>query len=481
MPRTKIVCTIGPVSNSPEMMRQLMRAGMDVARINFSHGDQATHGREIATLRQVAEEEKQMVAVMADLQGPKWRVGEIAGHAIKLCKGDVVTLTARPHSGMADEIPIPHPELLRDLLIDQAVLLDDGNLALTVVERTGEESLKGRVVTGGLLTSHKGINVPGARLHLPTLTSKDRADAAFALEQEVDYVALSFVRSAADVHELREFMQGKADVSRIETIRIIAKIEKPEALLDFAEILAASDGIMVARGDLGVETPAEEVPFHQKHIIRACNRAGKPVITATQMLQTMIEHPHPTRAEASDIVNAILDGTDAVMLSGETAVGQYPIEAARTMATICANAEAHLPADRLLYEEADEHETVTEAISSAAVEIASEVNARAIITATMSGTTARMVARHRPSVPIVAVTPSQETLFWLALVWGVTPVQVSEFKSTDAMVGMMVQAARAKEVATWGDRVVLTAGIPFGRGEKTNMLKVHVMGESEEA
>lgn len=475
MPRTKIVCTIGPASDSPEMMRELIRAGMDVARINFSHGDHATHGRAIATLRQVAEEEGRLVAVMADLQGPKLRVGEIEGETVELCKGDLVTLTARPHSGMADEIPIPHPELLRDLLIDQTVLLDDGNLALVVVERIGEDSLKCRVVTGGRLASHKGINVPGARLRLSTLTSKDRADARFALEQEVDYLALSFVRSAADVHELREFMRDKASVP------IIAKIEKSEALSDFDEILAASDGIMVARGDLGVETPAEEVPFHQKRIIQACNRVGKPVITATQMLQTMIEHPHPTRAEASDVVNAILDGTDAVMLSGETAVGQYPIEAAETMAKICANAEVHLPASRLLYEEADDHETVTEAISSAAVEIACEVKARAILTATMSGMTARMVARHRPSVPIVAVTPSQETPFRLALVWGVTPVQVSEFKTTDEMVGMMVQAAREKEVVTWGDRVVLTAGIPFGRGEKTNMLKVHVMGESEEA
>jgi pyruvate kinase len=475
MPRTKIVCTIGPASDSPEMMRELIRAGMDVARINFSHGDHATHGQAIARLRQVAEEEGRLVAVMADLQGPKLRVGEIEGKAIKLCKGDVVTLTTRPHSGRADEIPIPHPELLRDLLIDQTVLLDDGNLALVVVERNGEDSLKCRVVTGGRLASHKGINVPGARLRLSTLTSKDRADARFALEQEVDYLALSFVRSAADVHELREFLTGQANVP------IIAKIEKSEALSAFDEILAESDGIMVARGDLGVETPAEEVPFHQKRIIRACNQAGKPVITATQMLQTMIEHPHPTRAEASDVVNAILDGTDAVMLSGETAVGQYPIEAAETMAKICANAEAHLPASRLLYEEADDHETVTEAISSAAVEIACEVKARAIITATMSGMTARMVARHRPSVPIVAVTPSQETLFRLALVWGVAPVQVSEFKTTDEMVGMMVQAAREKEVATWGDRVVLTAGIPFGKGEKTNMLKVHVMGESEEA
>ncbi len=476
MPRTKIVCTIGPASNSTEMMRKLIRAGMDVARINFSHGDQATHGRTIATLRQVAEEEGWLVAVMADLQGPKLRVGEIVGEAIHLREGDVVTLTPDPRSGAANEIPIPHPELLRDLLIDQPVLLDDGNLALVVAQRVGKNNLKCRVVTGGRLTSHKGINVPGAQLCFSTLTPKDRADVTFALGQGVDFLALSFVRCAADVRKLRKFLKSKKT-----NVPIIAKIEKPEALSVFDEILAESDGIMVARGDLGVETSAEEVPFHQKRIIQACNWAGKPVITATQMLQTMLEHPRPTRAEASDVVNAILDGTDAVMLSGETAVGQYPIEAAETMATLCANAEAHLPSGRLLRGNSDSHETVTEAISSAAVEIAGEVKARAIITATMSGVTARMVARHRPSVPIVAVTPSQETLFRLALVWGVAPVQVSKFESTDEMVGMMVQAAREKGVATWGDQVVLTAGVPFGRGEKTNMLKVHVMGESEEA
>ncbi|HEY68019.1 MAG: pyruvate kinase [Chloroflexi bacterium] len=474
MPRTKIICTIGPVSNSPEVMRGLIRAGMDVARINFSHGDHSTHGQSIATLRQVAEEEQQLVAVMADLQGPKLRVGEIEGGAVELREGDIVTLTPRPRPGARDEIPVPHPELLRDLRPGQTVLLDDGRLELVVV-RAGEGCLKCRVVTGGQLTSHKGINVPGATLRFSTLTPKDREDAQFALKQGVDFFALSFVRRPADVRELRQFLKSRgADVS------IIAKIEKPEALSVFDEILAEADGIMVARGDLGVETPAEEVPFHQKRIIHACNQAGKPVITATQMLQTMIENPRPTRAEASDIVNAILDGTDAVMLSGETAVGRYPIEAAETMAMICANAEAHLPHGRLLHGESHTHETITEAISCAAVEIASEVGARAIITATMSGRTARMVARHRPSVPIVAVTPNRTTLLRLTLVWGVVPVLVSEFKNTDEMVQMMVQAAREEGLVAWGDRVVLTAGIPFGSVGETNMLKVHVVGESEE-
>jgi len=403
MPRTKIVCTIGPASISPEVMRGLVRAGMDVARINFSHGDHATQAQSIATLRRVAEEEGRLVAVMADLQGPKLRVGEIEGGATELREGDVVTLTSRPRPGVAAEIPVPHPELLRDLRVDQTVLLDDGQLALVVVQ-AGERGPKCRVVTGGQLTSR--------------------------------------------------------------TV--------------FGEILAEADGIMVARGDLGVETPAEEVPFHQKHIICACNQAGKPVITATQMLQTMIENPRPTRAEASDVANAILDGTDAVMLSGETAVGRYPVVAAETMAVICANAEAHLPHGRLVRGGPHSHETITEAISTAAVEIAREVEASAIITATMSGTTARMVARHRPPVPILAVTPSRATLFRLALVWGVVPVQAGEFTATDAMVEVMVREARRQRLVARGDRVVLTAGIPFGSGRKTNLLKVHVVGEGEE-
>jgi len=436
MPRTKIVCTIGPASSSPDVMRSLIRAGMDVARINFSHGDHATHAQSIATLRQIAEQENRLVAVMADLQGPKLRVGEIEGGAVELREGDVVTLALHPRPGAAGEIPVPHPALLRDLGAGQTVLLDDGSLELVVV-RAGEGSLKCRVVAGGQLTSRKGINVPGATLSFSALTPKDREEAVFALEQGVDFFALSFVRRAADVRELRQFLRGKGAC-----VSIIAKIEKPEALSVFDAILAEADGIMVARGDLGVETPAEEVPFHQKRIIHACNQAGKPVITATQMLQTMIEHSRPTRAEASDIVNAILDGTDAVMLSGETAVGRYPVEATET--------------------------------------IAGEVGARAIITATMSGTTARMVARHRPSIPIVAVTPSYVTLRRLALVWGVTPVEVAEFKSTDDMVEVMVRAARKEDLVVWGDPVVLTAGIPFGSGRKTNMLKVHVVGESED-
>ncbi len=476
MPRTKIVCTIGPATESPETMRALMQAGMNVARINFSHGDQATHRETITRLRAVAEEERCLIGIIADLQGPKLRVGDIKDEPIELHTGEMVTLSTAPHSGAGTEIPVPHPELLRDLHAGQTILLDDGNLALAVERRRSGESLEARVMTGGKLTSHKGINVPGAKLSFSSLTDKDRADAKFAMEQGVDHFALSFVRRGADVRELRHYLETQG----ADTPSIIAKIEKPEALSDFEAILAHADGIMVARGDLGVETPAEEVPFHQKHLIRSCNRTGKPVITATQMLQSMMDHPRPTRAEASDVANAILDGTDAVMLSGETAVGNYPVRSTETMATICANAEAHLPNSRLVECADDCSEVITEAISSSAVAIASEVHARAIITATMSGKTARMVARHRPAVPVIAVTPSERTLYRLALVWGVTPVKVGEFKTTDEMVEMMIRAAHQEGLVSWGDRAVLTAGIPFGQGKKTNMLKVHVIGESEE-
>ncbi len=475
MPRTKIVCTIGPASSSPDVMRNLIRAGMDVARINFSHGDRATHVQSIATLRRIADEEGRLVAVMADLQGPKLRVGEIGGEGVDLHEGDTITLTVSPRPGVPDEIPVPHPELLRDLRIGQTVLLDDGNLELIVV-RASEGSLRCRVITGGRLTSHKGINAPGAKLSFSALTSKDREDVVFGLEQEVDFFALSFVRRAADVRELRQLLRSQGS-----NVPIITKIEKPEALTVFDDILAEADGVMVARGDMGVETPAEEVPFHQKRIIRACNLCGKPVITATQMLQTMIDNPRPTRAEASDVANAILDGTDAVMLSGETAVGHYPVKAVETMAVICANSEAHLPHSRLLHRESDAGADgiITEAISLSAVEIAGEVGARAIITATMSGTTARMVARHRPSVPIVAVTPNHATLYRLTLVWGVEPVEVAEFGTTDDMVEVMVEAAQERGLVAWGDPVVLTAGIPFGGTGVTNMLKVHVVGEGD--
>lgn len=479
MCRTKIVCTLGPATSDETTLRGIMQAGMDVARVNFSHGDYETHAQTIALLRQLATAEGKLVAIMADLQGPKLRVGEIAGNQIRLVQGGEFALTTRPVPGSSENVHFPHPEIVRDLDVGQRVLLDDGQIELRVVGKTGTD-LVCQVVTGGLLSSHKGVNLPGATLRISSLTQKDREDALFAVEQGVDFLALSFVRRPADVLELRRFLETHgADIP------IIAKIEKPEALRVFDEILEVSDGVMVARGDLGVETPPEDVPFHQKEIIHAANCAGKPVITATQMLQSMIGNPRPTRAEASDVANAILDGTDAVMLSGETAVGAYPVEAVRTMQRIAAKAEAHLPHDRwirLLATGADTSRThpATEAIGHATVEVALAVDARAIVTSTMSGATARMVARHRPSVPVIAATPNPRILHQLALVWGVQPVLVDDFGHTDEMIHVTVKAACEKGIVSWGDTIVITAGIPFGGRGKTNFLKVHTVGDLEE-
>ncbi|RME39168.1 MAG: pyruvate kinase, partial [Thermoflexia bacterium] len=407
----------GPASRDPEVIRGLLRAGMDIARINFSHGDLETHARAIATVRRVAQEEGRTVAVLGDLQGPKLRVGELPPEGGPLRAGEEVVLSPTPYA--PGRLPVPHPEILADLKEGQRILLDDGQMELRVV-RPGRKGVRCRVVVGGRLTSHKGLNLPGAFLRISALTEKDRRDARFAVEQGLDFLALSFIRAARDLLELRELLRewGAPDLP------IVAKIEKAEAVEAFEEILEVADAVMVARGDLGVETSPEEVPFYQKHLIRLCNRVGKPVITATQMLQTMIEHPTPTRAEASDVANAVLDGTDAVMLSGETAVGAYPVEAAQTMVRICTSAEAHLRPEVFLHELECPVTSVTEAISRATVEIAAEVGARAILTATMSGTTARMVARYRPPIPILAATPMPRTRMRLTMVWGVTPVLV---------------------------------------------------------
>jgi pyruvate kinase len=469
MRRTKIVCTLGPASQSEETLREMIRAGMDVARINFSHGDHETHARNIALVRRLAQEEGQVLAVMGDLQGPKLRVGEIAAQ-ITLREGQDFNLTTRPVPGDDREVNFPHPEVIGDVRPGDRVLLDDGLLELEVLETTPSD-IRCRVITGGPLKSHKGVSLLEVSLSLPSLTEKDRDDAAFATQQRVDYLALSFVRRAEDVFQLRDLLEQNQA-----SIPIIAKIEKREAVEAFEEIMAISDGAMVARGDLGVEVPPEEVPIYQKRIIRLANEVGKPVITATQMLSSMMDNPRPTRAEASDVANAILDGTDAIMLSGETAVGKYPIEAVRMMAKIALTTERILPYQEWVHTAVLEPSfTPTDAISQATSEIALELSAKAIISSTMSGHTARMVAKHRPATPIIAVTPSPETQRRLALIWGVYPLLVSEFAHTDQMIETAVQAALDESIVENGDTVVITAGLPLGGPGRTNMLKVHVV------
>ncbi len=474
MLRTKIVCTLGPAADDEPTIRAFVEAGMTVARINFSHGTHPDHARRIGIVRRAAGETGRSVAILADLQGPKLRVGLLPPQGLLLVEGQTVTLVNQLSSSDPATIPLPHPEVLRDVKMGERILLDDGLLELRAVD-CQEQQVRAQVVVGGQLSSRKGLSLPHTGLRMPSVTDKDQADAAFAVEQQVDYFALSFVRSADDVIHLRAYLEGLGA-----NTPIIAKIEKPEALDSIAEILAVSDGLMVARGDLGVEAPAEEVPIAQKRIIHACNQAGKPVITATQMLDSMIRHPRPTRAEASDVANAILDGTDAIMLSGETAMGRYPLESVQTMARIAAVTERSMPyAEWLQRSILSTSRTITDAISQVACEIAAELEARAIITSTSSGGTAQQVARHRPATPIIAPTPSPTTFRQLALVWGVEPLLVDRFADTEAMIVTGVQAARARDLVQDGDLVVITAGVPLGGTGLTNMLKVHRVGEEK--
>jgi pyruvate kinase len=474
MLRTKIVCTLGPASGDEAIIRAFIQAGMAVARINFSHGEYEEHARRIDTVRCLAGEMGRAVAILADLQGPKLRVGRLPEDGVPLVEGQTVTLVDADSSEEPGIVALPHPEVLREVAVGERILLDDGLLELRVAGR-GEEGVLAQVVAGGVLKSRKGLSLPHTSIKMPSVTDKDKADAAFALEQEVDYFALSFVRCADDVRHLRDLLASKGAGTPI-----IAKIEKPEALDCIQEILEVSDGMMVARGDLGVEAPAEEVPIAQKRIIRACNKAGKPVITATQMLDSMIRNPRPTRAEASDVANAILDGSDAVMLSGETAVGRYAVEAVQTMARIAAVTERSMPyAEWLQRSFLTGSRNITDAISQVACEIASELGAQAIITSTTSGETAQQVASHRPATPIVAPTPVFATYRQLALVWGVEPLLVDRFADTDAMMVTVVDAARARGVVKDGDLAIITAGVPLGGAGLTNMIKVHRVGEEK--
>lgn len=476
--RTKIVCTLGPATNSEQVLREIIRAGMDVARINFSHGTHEEHARRIALVRRLAEEENKLVAIMGDLQGPKFRVGVLPDAGTPLTCDQVITFSAQqPFSSAAEVVvPLPHADLIAAMRPDQRVLIDDGALELRVVSMPEHDVVRCRVVTGGTLTSHKGVAVPGARLAITAITEKDRADITFALQQQVDALAQSFVRSAADVRALREIVESQGGQQYL-----VAKIEKPEAVSDLANILREVDGIMVARGDLGVEAPAEEVPFYQKKIIQSCLHAGIPVITATQMLQSMVHAPRPTRAEASDVANAVLDGTDAVMLSAETAAGEYPVEAVQALERISSRAETECCGSALLAaggvgEQGNipSPDAATQAITSAAVQIAQEVGAKVIVCTTTSGYTARMVARHRPNTPIIALTPDKRTYQYTAFMWDVRAVQVAGY---DRM-GDMFEAARQQALllgyAAPGDCIVITAGLPLGSGAgTTNLIKVH--------
>ena len=467
MARTKIVATIGPASNNPDTIRRMLAAGMTVARINFSHGDHDSHIRTVAMLRRVAEAEGHVLAIMGDLQGPKLRLGHVKAGGIPLALGDEVVLT--PHRGQPAMIHLPHPDLIEAIQIGARLVIGDGEVELKVVEKRGD-TLRCTVSVAGLLESRKGINAPGTDMVISSITEKDKIDLALACKLSLDYLALSFVRSAADVQELRGLMEAAG-----QPIPIVAKIEKREAIDHLEEIRDAADGMMVARGDLGIEVPPQKVPLLQKRIIQCCNAVGKPVITATQMLQSMVEHPRPTRAEASDVANAILDGTDAVMLSNETAMGKFPVEAVEMMGDIAEITEQAFPYDswrRQRQRSQNGLVGIAKAISAASCEVARQVGARAIVCTTMSGYTAQQIAHHRPETAVMAVTPSSQTQRRLAMVWGVDSLLVSDFHDTDTMLAQAVEAMRSFNLEP-GDKLVITAGVPFGRHGHTNLIQVH--------
>jgi len=470
---TKIVCTIGPATESPDRLRALMEAGMDVARLNFSHGTHESHGRVIEHIRRLSKQLDKPIAILQDLCGPKNRLGVLPEEGVQIETGQKVRFVLAGEGTDAENIPCPSSTLFALVRPGERILIDDGSIEVTVTQRD-LNTIHGEVRIGGVLRSHKGVNLPDTRLPVTSVTERDLDDLRFGIQQGVDWVAVSFVREPEDLQPVRYTIEAAgADV------RVIAKIEKREAVENFEAILEAADGIMIARGDLGVEMPIDEVPLIQKEIIALCNRAGKPVITATQMLESMISAPHPTRAEATDVANSILDGTDAVMLSGETAVGQYPIEAVQVMHRIASRTEQALKEGVVVQpsQPVAGSLSVTEAVAEAVCHIAYDINACAIICATTSGSTARLVSKYRPKTPIVAFTPFESTYRQLALSWGVQPRLIPQVYTMEEMLQTAVNTAVDMGLAHEGDKVVITAGVPIGMPGNTNLIKVHTIGQ----
>jgi pyruvate kinase len=467
--RAKIVCTLGPATDGHKRLAALLDAGMDVARLNFSHGTPAEHAERLRLLRRLAQARRKTLAILQDLQGPKIRTGPLErGEPVELRADAQVTLTTRPVAGNARLISTTFQPLPQEVKPGNRILLADGLIELRV-ERIRDRDVVCRVVEGGELGEHKGINLPGLPLKISALTAKDRGDLEFGIEHGVDYVALSFVRRAEDVLELKRLL---ARAGR--DIPVVAKLEKPEAIDRLDEILRVADAVMVARGDLGVELPPEVVPLIQKKVIARANALKVPVITATQMLESMTAHSRPTRAEASDVANAIFDGADALMLSAETAVGQYPVEAVRMMARIIRAAES---SPRYAWytrrRTADETLSVPEAVSETVAHMAEQLNLRAIAVFTQSGSSARLASKYRPRVPVFAFSPLPHILRRTALYWGVTPVRMPRVQSTDRMVEGAARLLRARDAVAPGDLIAVVAGTPIARRGTTNLLKVH--------
>ena len=462
--QAKIVATLGPASETPEMIRSLFEAGADVFRLNFSHGSHADHAQRVAAIRALEREAGRPIGILTDLQGPKLRVGSMQGYAVELLQGATTRLDLDKAPGNADRIPLPHPEIFAAISKGTDVLLDDGKLRLRVTE-AGDDFAVAEVITGGTLTNNKGVNVPNAMLPISALTPKDRVDLNFALEQGVDYIGLSFVQRPEDIAEARRLIAGRA--------AIMSKLEKPAAIDHLDEIVSQSDAVMVARGDLGVELPPEDVPSIQKQIIRECREQGKPVVVATQMLESMISAPAPTRAEASDVATAIFDGADAVMLSAETAAGQYPLEVVAMMNRIILRVEQDpIFWAQLETSHQDPKATAPDAITAAARQVAHTISAAAIVTYTTSGSTALRAARERPSVPILCLTEKPAAARRLAVAWGVQCVLTEDVQDFNDMVDKACAIAVQYDFARTAKSLVITAGVPFGTPGATNVLRI---------
>jgi len=467
--RTKIVCTIGPASESPQTLEALMQAGMNVARLNFSHGTQEEHLRKIENIRQIAGRMKQPVAILQDLSGPKIRIGKVKEGGVELRRGEDFSLTNQEIMGDEKGVSVNYAPLPDEVKPGDTILLSDGTIELQVLKSDGQK-IRCRVMVGGVLTSQKGVNFPSRSILASAFTEKDRQDLLFGIQHGVDLIGLSYVKEAADIKGVKRFLEKESA-----DIPVIAKMERKEALEHVDEILLASDGIMVARGDLGVETPLEKIPNVQKMLIRKANALGKPVITATQMLRSMVDHTQPTRAEVTDVVNAIYDGTDAIMLSEETAIGQFPVESVQMMAKIAQSAEEEFPFDQFLKREMHGETSLPQAISHAASSLAKEVKAAAIVTPTESGSTSQWVSRLRPRQPILALSRHLSTIKRLNLCWGVYPILVPDWKDTDEMLERSKRIPKELGMAKPGDRIIIIAGVPISIPGTTNLIKVETV------
>jgi pyruvate kinase len=466
--KTKIVCTIGPATDSIEKLTALTEAGMNMMRLNFSHGDFAEHQQRVHNMRKVMEKTGKTVAILQDLAGPKIRIGDFENGVITLKEGQAFTITTDKVVGNEKKVSVNYPLLPKEVKVGGVILLHDGKKKLEITDIKGNDVIT-KVIVGGEIKSKRGVNLPGAYLSISSITEKDRKDLEFGLKNNVDFFALSFVRRPEDISELRAILDKAGSKAQI-----IAKIETPEALENIDEILNLADSLMVARGDLAIEIPAEDVPLVQKMLIQKCNALGKPVITATQMLESMIKGPVPTRAEVSDVANAIIDGTDAIMLSEETTLGDFPVQAVEMMTRIANKVEKEVYTKEHIAQYDSSH-GITDVISEAAVKVCHEVDAKFIVALTGSGMTARMVSRYRPAERIIALTVNKTTAQQLTLTFGCYPVIVPKFSTIDEVMALVRKTALKSKIGVKGDKVVIVAGTPFGKAKQTNMVLVETL------